>query len=119
MTIETARFIGEITNCKPLLEKIEKEQKEHSKEDKDMCLAIMEMYNDGVKAGKKEALEVLEEERRRGLKVLEQEHKRSLKVLVQSLSQFLPDVDSIYQAVIQNEIYADVTREQVREIFAR
>ena len=43
--------------------------------------------------------------------------KKSLKALVDSLKKFSSDLEAIYNAVIENELYKDVTREQVRECY--
>ena len=40
-----------------------------------------------------------------------------LKALVKILCNFLPDAESIYQNVITNDIYKDVTREQVEDCY--
>lgn len=42
---------------------------------------------------------------------------KGLQALVTSLGKILPDFSAVYDAVIQNEIYADVTEEQVRKYF--
>lgn len=46
ITVETARFIGKITNSKRLLEMIEKEKQKDQKEESEVCLAIEEMAKD-------------------------------------------------------------------------
>ena len=43
----------------------------------------------------------------------EQEFQRGLQALVKSLSCILPDTETLYQAVINNEMYKDVSKEQV------
>lgn len=40
-----------------------------------------------------------------------------LQALVHSLKKILPDFSAVYDAVIQNEIYADITEEQVKKYF--
>ena len=42
---------------------------------------------------------------------------QGLKALVDSLKTLLPDVDAVYNAVIKNEIYKNITKEQVEEYF--
>lgn len=48
---------------------------------------------------------------------LEKGIEEGLQALVTSLGKILPDFSAVYDAVIQNEIYADVTEEQVRKYF--
>lgn len=42
---------------------------------------------------------------------------QGLKALVDSLKTLLPDVDAVYNAVIKNKIYKNITKEQVEEYF--
>lgn len=44
-------------------------------------------------------------------------HAEGLKALINTLCKFLPDVESVYQQVIINDIYSQVTREQVEECY--
>ena len=48
---------------------------------------------------------------------IEQGIEQGLKALVDSLKTLLPDVDAVYNAVIKNEIYKNITKEQVEEYF--
>ena len=40
-----------------------------------------------------------------------------LAALINTLSNFLPDVDRVYQAVITNDIYIQVSKEQAEECY--
>ena len=42
---------------------------------------------------------------------------KGLKALVESLKNFLPDFDALYDTIIKNEDYKDVTKEQVRKYY--
>ena len=48
---------------------------------------------------------------------IEQGIEQGLKALVDSLKILLPDIDAVYNAVIKNEIYKNITKEQVEEYF--
>lgn len=50
-------------------------------------------------------------------KGIEQGTKNGLKALVRSLKEFITEFDPLYQAVIRNEEYANVSRDKVREYF--
>lgn len=65
----------------------------------DMCKAIKELIEDGREEG-------LEEGREEGLRAL-----------VFSLSLLLPDSNAVYQAVIKNEVYGNISREQVMKYY--
>ncbi len=69
----------------------------------DMCKAWEDQRNDGIEYGRAEGLE-------NGLE-------SGLKALVHTLKNFLPDIDSIYNAIIQNAEYADVTKESVMKYY--
>lgn len=43
--------------------------------------------------------------------------KKSLKVLIDSLKKFSIDVEIIYNTVVENELYKDITREQVEKYY--
>lgn len=43
--------------------------------------------------------------------------KKSLKVLVDSLKKFSLDLEAVYNAVIENDLYKEVTKEQVRDCY--
>ncbi len=47
----------------------------------------------------------------------EQGREEGLKALIYSLKNFLPDFESVYQTVIKNEEYSNVTREGVRKYY--
>ena len=59
MTIETARFIGEITNSQELIQSVEDEKRKGHKEEDTMCIAITEMYNDGVYQGMEQKMKIV------------------------------------------------------------
>ena len=42
---------------------------------------------------------------------------QALKALVYSLSKFEKDFDSLYEVVIRNDVYKDVTREEVMRYY--
>ena len=44
---------------------------------------------------------------------------QGLKALVDSLKTLLPDIDAVYNAVIKNEIYKNITKEQVKNILSK
>ena len=57
---------------------------------------------------------IREEGREEGLVVGREEGlKQGLKILVDVLQEFLPDEESIYRKIIENENYKDVLREDV------
>lgn len=64
-----------------------------------MCKAIDELKESGRQEGEREAL------------------KKSLKALVDSLKKVSLDVEAVYNAVIDNELYREVTKEQVKEYY--
>lgn len=68
-----------------------------------MCKAIKELIADGREEGREEGrIEGREE---------------GLRALVFSLSLLLPDSNAVYQAVIKNESYHNVSREQVMKYY--
>ena len=61
---------------------------------------------------------VLDEIKERGIREGKAEGKaEGLGALVRSLRIFLPDFEKLYQAIIMNAEYADVSREQVKELY--
>ena len=44
-------------------------------------------------------------------------YKEGLTALINTLSDFLPDVDRVYQSVVTNDIYSQVSKEQVEECY--
>ena len=62
------------------------------------------VYTDGIRE------EGREEGRREG-------HEEGLKALVESLQDFLPDFDSLYAAIIKNEAYKNVTKQQAMKYY--
>lgn len=44
-------------------------------------------------------------------------YKEGLAALINTLSDFLPDVDRVYQSVVTNDIYSQVSKEQVEECY--
>lgn len=59
MTIETVGFIGKITNSKELIRRVEDEKRKEHKEEDSMCIAITEMYNDGVRQGIEQKMKIV------------------------------------------------------------
>lgn len=54
----------------------------------------------------------------RGLKIgLEQGLEQGLVVLINSLKEFIPEEEALYQAIIKNEAYKDTSRETVQKYF--
>ncbi|MBQ2257147.1 MAG: hypothetical protein II247_00535 [Lachnospiraceae bacterium] len=66
------------------------------------------VYTDGIRE------EGREEGRREGH---EEGREEGLKALVESLKDFLPDLDSLYAAIIKNEAFANVTKQQVMKYY--
>ena len=59
-------------------------------------------------------LGAFEEMRREGIEIgMEQGRQAGVVALVNSLKGLLPDADAVYHAVIQNEVYKGLTREEV------
>lgn len=50
-------------------------------------------------------------------KGLSQGLSQGLKVIIGTLKPYIPNVEDLHKVIIQNEIYADVTREQVQELY--
>lgn len=73
----------------------------------DMCKAIKELIEDGREEGREEGRE----------KGLEEGREEGLRALVLSLSLLLPDSNAVYQAIIKNEGYCNVSREQVMKYY--
>ena len=69
----------------------------------DMCKA----WDDHKESGRQEG-------RREGEREI---LKKSLKVLVDSLKKFSLDLEAVYNAVIENDLYKEVTKEQVRDCY--
>lgn len=84
---ETCWALGQLTNSEELQNYVPKEREEK----KDMCRAITELIADGRAEGKAEGL----------------------KALVRTLKEVFHDSSAVYEAVIRNEEYHDVTKEQV------
>lgn len=82
-----------------ILDKKEDIEKYKKKAEKGDVVSMWKAWDDHKERGRKEAL------------------KESLVVLINSLKKFSADLEVIYNAVIENELYKDVTREQVREYF--
>ena len=64
-----------------------------------MCKAIKELIEDGREEGRIAGRE------------------EGLRALVFSLSLLLPDSDAVYQAIIKNEDYSNVSKEQVMKYY--
>ena len=76
-----------------------------------------ELYRIG-EGEKVEMCKVLDEIKERGIREGKAEGKaEGLGALVRSLRIFLPDFEKLYQAIIMNAEYADVSREQVKELY--
>lgn len=69
----------------------------------DMCKAIKELIEDGREEGR--------------IKGREEGREDGLRALVISLSLLLPDSDTVYQAVIKNEDYSNISKEQVMKYY--
>ncbi|MBO5473030.1 MAG: Rpn family recombination-promoting nuclease/putative transposase [Lachnospiraceae bacterium] len=77
----------------------------------DMCRAITELIADGKEAGRVEGkAEGRMEGKAEGIA-------EGLQALTVTLKGMLPDFNAVYQAVIRNDIYRDVPREQVRKYY--
>ncbi len=78
------------------------------------------VFTDGIREegweeGREEGLaEGLSLGRQEGLSLGREE---GLKALVHSLRDFLPDFESVYQAVTRNAEYADISREQLQKYY--
>jgi len=64
-----------------------------------MCKAIDDIKESGRREGERETL------------------KKGLKAMIDSLKKFSQDLEEIYNAVIENEVYKNVTREQVEKLY--
>ncbi len=85
----------------------------------DMCKAIKELIEDGREEGRVEGrikgiAEGREEGREEGIAEGREE---GLRALVFSLSLLLPDSNAVYQAIIKNEGYRNVSKEQVMRYY--
>lgn len=101
------------------------------KEGTEMCEALQELMADelaesreeGIREGRRKGKEEgIREGRRKGkeegLKEGKKEGmKEGLKAIVFSLKALLPDFDAVYQVIIQNEPYRNISREQVMEFY--
>lgn len=96
---ETCWALGQLTNSKELQNYMPKEREEK----KDMCRAITELIADGRAEGKAEG------------KV--EGKVEGLKALVRTLKEVFHDSSAVYEAVIRNEEYHDVTKEQVLDYY--
>ena len=68
-------------------------------EEKEWKLIREDEYQYGLEEGRKETV------------------KESLNIFVDSLKMLSMDLETVYKAVIQHEMYKDVTLEQVRELY--
>ncbi|MCM1439646.1 MAG: Rpn family recombination-promoting nuclease/putative transposase [Roseburia sp.] len=73
----------------------------------DMCKALKELMEDSRKEGRAEGRE----------EGVEEGIEKGLRALVLSLSLLLPSLDAVHQAVINNEDYRNVSREQVKKYY--
>ena len=69
----------------------------------DMCKAIDDIKESGRREGRREG-------ERETLK-------RGLEAMINSLKKFSQDIEEIYNAVTANELYKNVTREQVEKMY--
>ena len=72
-----------------------------------MCFIADEIEKKGIEKGRKEGLE----------KGMEKGMEKGLGALVASLMPFMTDFQQLYQAVIKNEIYQNVTQAQVKKYY--
>lgn len=90
----------------------------HKAEVMSVCITEFDekVFTDGIREeGREEGLaEGLSLGRQEGLSLGREE---GLKALVHSLRDFLPDFESVYQAVTQNAEYADISREQLQKYY--
>ena len=62
-------------------------------------------------------LDDIEMEREEAEEALKQEREEGLSVLVTTLKSILPDFESVYNAVVKNEKYADHTRDEIKKYY--
>ncbi|MBO5474291.1 MAG: Rpn family recombination-promoting nuclease/putative transposase [Lachnospiraceae bacterium] len=77
--------------------------KQEEGEELDMCRAITELIADGKEEGRKEG-------EFEGIA-------KGLQALTVTLKGMLPDFNAVYQTIIRNDIYHDVSQEQVRKYY--
>ena len=77
-----------------------------------MCYIADEIEKKGIERGRKEGMEKgMEKGMKKGM---EKGMEKGLSALVASLKPFMTDFQQLYQAVIKNEIYQNVTQAQVK-----
>lgn len=107
MDNETFRVLGTLTHSKEL----KNYRPQNQTEDFDMCRAITELIEDGKKEGIKEGKET-------GLlEGLNQGKEEGLRALTETLKGLLHDFDTVYETIIQNNSYHNITKEQVRKYY--
>lgn len=107
MDDETFRVLGTLTHSKEL----KNYRPQNQTEDFDMCRAITELIEDGKKEGIKEGKET-------GLlEGLNQGKEEGLRALTETLKGLLHDFDTVYETIIQNNSYHNITKEQVRKYY--
>ena len=80
-----------------------------------MCKA----WDDHRERGRLEGLQQgIEQGKEQVRKQVQEEQQSGLRALVNILSKMYPDFDSIYNAIISEEKYSGITREQIREFYS-
>lgn len=96
---ETGQVLQTLIHSKELKRYMKKEKKEEL----DMCRAITELIADGKEEGMRQGkIEGISE---------------GLQALTVTLKGLLPDFNAVYQTIIRNDIYHDVSPEQVRKYY--
>lgn len=100
---DTFRVLGTLTYSKELINYRQSSQTE----DFDMCRAITELIEDGKKEGKETGL----------LEGLNKGREEGLKALTETLKDLLHDFNAVYEAIIKNDSYHNITKEQIRKYY--
>ena len=98
---ETAKAILEMLGIKVNLNRIMVKTKEGVRYS--MCKAIDDLKESGRREGRREGKR--------------EEQKEGLRSLVNILASMLPDLDTIYDKIISEKKYQNVTREQVEQLY--
>ena len=80
------------------------------KVEKGVMVYMCKAWDDHKESGRLEGLQ-------QGLQQLQEEQKSSLNSLVNILSTIYSDFESIYNKIISDEKYSNITREQVLEVY--
>ena len=90
----------------------------HRKEVEDVMFTLLTQEEATKSYGDLRSMEGREEGRIEGLEEgQEKGHKEGLEALVKTLKAYCKDFDSLYKAVISNEIYSGLTEEEVRKYY--